>query len=283
MRRHSRGFRWATKPPTGVLQLAGGALTPSVCFPLDDQGIEDIGTSNTPIRNLGGLPLGAFATGTSGSTAAVRWQPTRLGLAARLGDPTVATFLDAGSAAVLKPTGAFSLEAWIQNSVWDTNTGIAGSWDGNGYMLYSSGGVARAYINGTNVIGATTLPTDGLVHLVETYDGGTVKLYVDGREDATGAASGLAASAVAWQAGKYAGTGGANWTGDARYLLIALFPRCLGPGEVRQRFVEPFGIFSGPRLHPRGRLGATTIPPFDWYVAPAGPDRTPPAVVGYET
>lgn len=283
MRRHSRGFRWATKPPTGVLQLARGALTPSVCFPLDDLGSSSETTVNIPIRNLGSKPLGAFGTGAASGIAAVRWAPTLLGIGAQLGAATDKTYLDAGSDALLKPTTSFSLEVWIRNSVWDTNVGIAGSWDGNGYMLYSSGGVARAYINGTNVIGATTLPTDGLVHLMETYDGGTIKLYVDGREDATGAASGLVASAVSWQAGQYAGTAGANWTGDARYLLINLFPRCLSAGDVRQRFVEPFGIFSGPRLHPRGRLGATSTPPFDWYVAPAGPDRTPPAVVGYET
>lgn len=28
---------------------------------------------------------------------------------------------------------------------------------------------------------------------------------------------------------------------------------------------------------------STTTPSFDWWVPPLGPDRTPPAVVGYET
>lgn len=184
----------------------------------------------------------------------------------------------------MRPTGPFSLEVWIHNTVWDTNVGIAGSWDGNGYMLYSSGGAARAYINGTFIIGATALPTTGLIHLLETYDGATVKLYLDGREDATGAASGLAASAVPWQAGAYASSGGAFWTGDARYLMINLWNgRCLLTGDVRQRFLDPFGIFLRPRLHPRGRVSAAVATPYGWFVPPLGPDRTPPTVIGYET
>lgn len=253
MRRHSRGFAWATKPPTGVLQLnLAHALCPTISFPLDDVACLDPSPGptaiNTPLRNLGRKPLGLFAKGNSSGVDRVSLQPTRLGAAADLGGAS-RSYLEAPIDPLLQPTGAFTFEVWISNTVWDSNTGIAGSWDSNGYMLFSNSGVARAYINGTNVSGATTLPTNALIHLVETYDGTNVKLYLDGREDATGAASGLAASAVVWQAGQYSGGAGGFWTGDARYVMINLWNgRCLGAGDVRERYRNPYGIFKAPRL-----------------------------------
>lgn len=288
MRRHSRGFSWATKPPTGVLALRPGhPLCPTVSFPFDDLTQQADGASNPNIRTLGSSPLGAFSSGAASGVNAVTWQPTRLGIALQMGDPSNKQYVDAGSSALVKPTGAFTLEVWMSSTSWTADGGIAGSWNGStGFMLYSLGGAAvRAYIQGTNITGATTLPTDGtLVQLVETYDGATVKLYLNGREDATGAASGLTASAVPFQIGTYADKAGTRWTGDTRYVMVNLWNgRCLPAGDVRQRYVDPFGLFTAPRLHPRGRLAAAAATPFDWYVTPAGPDRTPAAVVGYET
>lgn len=98
------------------------------------------------------------------------------------------------------PSGAnFSVEAWINlNSLAQTGSPdiVANSNGGTstgGFDLQITGSQAQFYVaNGTtsaNVLSSTgAIPATGWVHLVGTYDGTTVRLYINGAQVGTGSA-----------------------------------------------------------------------------------------------
>lgn len=98
----------------------------------------------------------------------------------------------------LKPTGSFTVEAWIKTSVsggtifqsFSQNLAYAGI-----YMAVSGGGMLYG-LSGSNVVGATgvtqqdisgvtSIVNNVLHHVAFTWDGSNLKLYVDGVLDAT--------------------------------------------------------------------------------------------------
>ncbi|MBR8535158.1 T9SS type A sorting domain-containing protein [Carboxylicivirga sediminis] len=85
--------------------------------------------------------------------------------------------------------GARTIAAWIKTSVTATSQCIASygvSTTRNKFTFYvATGNVIRAEIVGNFVLGTTTVTDGAWHHVAVTFDGATVKLYVDGVEDAS--------------------------------------------------------------------------------------------------
>lgn len=126
-----------------------------------------------------------------------------------------------------KPTGAFSVGAWIKTTTTGTTRGIISSWSVNtdwaGWELqqhndnkiyfYSGKNSGAVYLTDyTQIFGGTTI-TDGKWHfVVATSDGTNLKLYVDGVSDATPVGW---ANHPAYAATNYVRVGCRKYDGDA--------------------------------------------------------------------
>src|SRR2546422_8439890 len=112
--------------------------------------------------------------------------------------------IDIGDSATLDLTGGFTLEAWVYptaTSGWRTvilkeqNNGLT-------YGLYARENTARpsGWVNtggvDQSVAGTTALTLNTWTHLVTTFDGSALRLYVNGILVQTSAASGAAAGST---------------------------------------------------------------------------------------
>ncbi len=91
----------------------------------------------------------------------------------------------------LNPTTAITVMAWINADDWDGNRRILQKGVDDQYRLIEEGNLefSLAGISGADI--ETPLPTTGTWHhIAGTYDGSTIRLYVDGVEKASGSASG---------------------------------------------------------------------------------------------
>ena len=100
-------------------------------------------------------------------------------------------YVQVSNAPNLQITSQITLDAWIN----PTATGgrvidkiTAGGSDG--YMLDTFGGKTRLIIGGASVSGATTLSTSVFTHVAGTYDGTTLRVYVNGVLDGSLVAAG---------------------------------------------------------------------------------------------
>lgn len=132
---------------------------------------------------------------------------------------------------ILKPTGNFTLGAWIKTSTTGVYQHIIQSYaEGSTFisgiaLLINNSNVAQI-ISGKNsgstapthyqVASTTTNPCDGVWHfLVGTWDGSNLKIYIDGRLEGTTAW----ANAPVYQATNYVRVGCGNLTGsDTRFF-----------------------------------------------------------------
>src|SRR5262249_37735841 len=97
----------------------------------------------------------------------------------------VVTVLDSPS---LNPTDAITLEAWINADTWGGTTSnnhriLQKGINDNQYRLTDEGGVMKfdLFINGSLRTVQADLPSTGVWHhVVGTYDGSMMKLYIDG-------------------------------------------------------------------------------------------------------
>lgn len=158
---------------------------------------------------------------------------------------------------------------------------------GQGWMLFiNTGGIVRAYSGGNHTDGAIAIPVGAwslILGTVYTTPSSTCDLYVNGILDASGANGGIALTAdLQWgQYGSSNGTGGRFQIADSRIYGRSFIPAdvwALYDGRTR------WDLYWQPSSRLFLDLGAApAAAPFDWWVPPAGPDRTPAAVVGYET
>jgi hypothetical protein len=107
-------------------------------------------------------------------------------------------YVNVADAAVLNPSGQISVEYWIKTNVLPSS----GSWHYNVYKSTSDYSTRVDYTSGfprfrwilygpTRLVdGATTVTTGTWYHVVGTYNGSTMKLYVNGQLDASGSATG---------------------------------------------------------------------------------------------
>ena len=104
-----------------------------------------------------------------------------------------ASYVDVPSSAALSPTAEITIDAWIAASdgrnarIVDKIT--AGGT--NGYLLDINNGYLRFIVGSTALTGGTSIPTSfARNHVVGTYDGATMRVYLDGALDGSLARSG---------------------------------------------------------------------------------------------
>ncbi len=88
----------------------------------------------------------------------------------------------------LQPTGALSITAWIKGDAWTSGSEVntilrKGNSDPHNYQLAIADGKLTLSLDnsdGSGIQGDTVLDTGRWYHVAATWDGSTVKLYVDG-------------------------------------------------------------------------------------------------------
>jgi hypothetical protein len=145
--------------------------------------------------------------------------------------------VDVPDAASLDLTNAMTLEAWVRpssNSGWQTALLKERGTAGHVYALYASNGatpITESYLTSYN--GATApnpLALNTWTHLASTYDGTTLRLYVNGTQVATKAFSGaMAATASPLRIG-----GNAVWGEYFTGLIdeVRVYNRALSATEI---------------------------------------------------
>ena len=103
-----------------------------------------------------------------------------------------------------KPTGAFTIGAWVKSTAgsgyvfqsWSVNTNVAGialTYSGNFIRLMSGkNSGSTIHVDYEQVIGGTNLNDNAWHFVVGTWDGSYLRVYVDGMQDASPAAWGNA-------------------------------------------------------------------------------------------
>ncbi len=146
---------------------------------------------------------------------------------------------------VLSGAGAGSYSVWVNADSFGEDKALLGDWDGASLVLYYDVGndvwSFAARIGGTveKVSGGT--PTTGnWVHLVATYDGSTLELYVDDTAVDSTSASGSFESEADIQLGTDEASANSNhnyW--DGRIDEVRTYSRGLSSSEVSELYSNP--------------------------------------------
>jgi len=232
-------FRWRQKPPPG------GKL--DVTHPLA------AGLAGCWMLNEGSGPTlvdltrrGVDASLVGGPT----WSSGRDGFALTYsgGSGQYATVSAGAAAAALQPAGQVSVEAWGQLAV----APVGGTYYilvcqySTGYLLTAIGGTLYFYAGSGSASGGT-LTAGGWHQVVGTYDGATVRIYLDGAPVGSAAATGaIAYSGLPFRIGSDS-NGLSNWNGGIGPVRV--WSRALGASEVAALYAEPYALVlpPGPR------------------------------------
>jgi len=137
----------------------------------------------------------------------------------------------------------YSIECWVNAAVGPVDRGLAGCWrTSQGAFLWiapGSGFFAAAHNGSPHLTG--TLGLNGQWrHVVSTYDGTTLRLYVDGVENTNAARAALVTPAATdFEIGTYAQDTGINFTG--RIDEVALYGTALSPARVQAHYNAGIG------------------------------------------
>ncbi len=209
-----------------------------------------------------------------GTIHGAAWVPSGEGFALRFDG--VDDHVDFGEGAGISPTKAVSVEAWVypEAAPADGEPGVVGKRYSSYVLTYYTNGHVYWYISGGGNNCRAALSTGAWHHVVGTFDGKRLKLYVDGI---------LASTSESKEAA--AGTGGpfrmGNSTGEARYTKgahfkgmldeVRLYSRALSAEEVARHYrtsrltgeveIRPFlYVFAGKIVVELGLRGLGELP-----------------------
>ena len=151
-------------------------------------------------------------------------------------------FLDAGNPSALNLTGdEVAVSAWIRLESTATEGKIIAKWsDAAGafqYLLSTDGGDKCQFAifnGGTKIaVGTTVLTTETWFHLAGTYDGSNVKVYCNGtEEDSTAATGNLSSTSAPVRIGAGSGGSGTENPFDGDIGHCAIWDKPLTAGEI---------------------------------------------------
>ena len=157
-----------------------------------------------------------------------------------------------------------TLEAWVNPTTaggpWRTIIFKQGS--GMVYALYSNNGSNRPtgqvnILGEQNAAGTAVVPANAWTHLATTYDGATLRLFVNGTQVASKAQTGnIPASTGALRMGANSVFAGENYAG--RIDEVRIYSRALTAGEIQTDMAAPIGATAGDTTPPAVQL---TAPP----------------------
>jgi hypothetical protein len=181
-----------------------------------------------------------------------RWEKdSTFGMVVRSPATVSSDYLQAADHPSLNPTAALTYECWFKKnagSAWqDIMAKDQPADDGQG-ILIDSGNHFSWFINTTapsNVSGTTSVANGVWYHLVGTYDGANMRLYVDTVQEATGAKTGAIASSTR----PLTFLNDPQWTQmtDGWIGLARVWNRALTATEVRQLYADPYLFIARPR------------------------------------
>lgn len=211
--------------------------SPSVFYRLDE-------ASGTTMHDATGQGRDASIVGSGFTLAqpgAIPSEPAAKSL--RLTAP--GTYVNTTSASWMNDTASQSAELWLKPGTNYNNAGVFSRWTGSVntmLMWYNTGGLLehRWTIGGSNVTVTMNLPTFNVwSHIVATYDGANVKLYLNGQLVATTPATGSIATGTAdLQIGTYqsSGAGTGFGIGDDYIDEVALYPLALSAARIAAHY-----------------------------------------------
>ena len=149
------------------------------------------------------------------------------------------TYVNIGTSAALDFTSALSLSAWVKpDTANENNRGIVGRWvtGTSGYMMYLSSGKLRCYVDDIYSESVATLSSAGdWYHLGCSWDGTTIRGYINGVADGTAAKSAPSTADTGYKLviGSY-GFGNPNLTAifDGKIDEVRIYNRALTASEI---------------------------------------------------
>src|SRR2546430_1106977 len=208
-----------------------------------------------------------------GTVSGAAWTPAGRYGSALVFDGTSTSVTVPSSASLVLTTG-MTLEAWVYPTVAPTGWRAVIDKNADGYYLMASSDQGnRPAVGGSwtagnqNTVGPTALPVNAWTHLAGTFDGTTVRLYVNGVEVASQAqATSLVNTAETLQIGadKFAGE---NFAG--RIDEVRIYNRALSPAEIQADMAVGVDGGGGPK-----RAAGPAPPPGPPPPPPSGPQRS---------